>query len=182
MVNTITETRKLLVSAVGFAESRLWRFGKVTEDGQRWLIVQAPKKAEEATFSRVLDAISRHSGGAVVTVPAGRRTGPQIHFAIGASAATADRMAKILDRNIKLRGVPSPGDVLWREHFAPGGITYPIMADLTGVSLGHLHDVVNAKVKLSAKVDAKLSAALGTKPGYWTGLQEAFDNGKKKKK
>jgi plasmid maintenance system antidote protein VapI len=182
MLNTVAESRKLIVATVGFSESRKWRFAKYVEDGQRWLAMVAPKSTSEDDLNSVTMATCEAVGGTTRIIPATKRKGPQVLFAIGTTAATADRMAKLMARHVKSRGVPSPGDVLWRDHFAPGGNTYPIMVGLTGISLGHLHSIVNAKVKLSTKVDAKLSAALGTKPGYWLGLQQAFDKGKKKKK
>lgn len=75
--------------------------------------------------------------------------------------------------------LPHPGEVL-REWLA--GITIAEAARRLGVTRVALSRVLNGAAGVSAEMDLRLSAALGTTPGTWFNMQAAYELWQAKRK
>ncbi len=67
---------------------------------------------------------------------------------------------------------PHPGKVL-REYF--GDIEIADAAKRLRVTRTTLSRIVNGRAGISAEMSIRLSAALGTHPAFWSGLQMDYD-------
>ena len=68
-----------------------------------------------------------------------------------------------------------PGEVL-REDVIPGsGLSKTAFAEKLGMSREALHNVLSGKSAVSTLLALKLARLLGTSPGLWLNMQQAFD-------
>lgn len=74
-----------------------------------------------------------------------------------------------------------PGDVL-KDLFIPTGLTVAEAARRLGVSRQALSAILNGRAGVSAEMALRLSAALGTSPDLWLGLQMQYDLWQAKRK
>ena len=69
----------------------------------------------------------------------------------------------------------SVGEMLREEFIEPLGLTQRAFAEHLGLEVKTINRLVNNKTSLTPMLAIKLSAALGTTPEFWMGLQTAND-------
>ena len=68
-----------------------------------------------------------------------------------------------------------PGEVLKDEFLEPLGITTYRLAKAIGVQPIRIGEICAGRRAITADTALRLSRALGTTPGFWLGLQSAYD-------
>lgn len=71
-----------------------------------------------------------------------------------------------------------PGTILREDYLKPRLIPVARMAEAVGCSRKHMSDIVNGKVRLEARMAARIAKVLGTSAQFWVNLQanvDAFD-------
>lgn len=68
-----------------------------------------------------------------------------------------------------------PGAMLRLDYLEPLDMSVTALAERLGVSRKHLSGIVNERAGISPDMALRLSRALGTTPGLWLNLQQAFD-------
>jgi|SRR4051794_39069402 len=73
---------------------------------------------------------------------------------------------------MNMHNPPHPGEIL-RQWLSETTVSHA--AESLGITRAMLSRIVNGASAVSAEMDVRLSRALGTSPGYWLGLQAAYD-------
>lgn len=68
-----------------------------------------------------------------------------------------------------------PGEVLLEEFLKPLGLTQVTLAEHLGVPVQRINELVRGKRGVTPETAWFLSAAFGTTPEFWIGLQTAHD-------
>jgi addiction module HigA family antidote len=68
-----------------------------------------------------------------------------------------------------------PGVMLREDVLEPLGITPYKLAKATGLSQGHIGDLVKGKRSITSETSMRLGKALGMSPEYWINLQTHYD-------
>lgn len=68
-----------------------------------------------------------------------------------------------------------PGAMLRLDYLEPLDMSVTALAERLGVSRKHLSGIVNERAGVTPDMALRLSRALGTTPGLWLNLQQAFD-------
>ncbi len=75
----------------------------------------------------------------------------------------------------KHRPPTPPGELLLEEFLKPLGFPQVALAAKMGVSIQHIHTLINGKRGVTAETALRLAAALDTTPELWMNLQTAHD-------
>jgi addiction module HigA family antidote len=76
---------------------------------------------------------------------------------------------------MSMHNPPHPGEILKEDVLPELGLTVGQFATHLGISRPHLSKVLNGRAGITAKMDLKLSEALGQPPGLWLRMQTAYD-------
>ena len=69
----------------------------------------------------------------------------------------------------------TPGQILFKHHLEPNGITINAFVRATGISRNHVSQIINGRAALSPETAIKFAAVLDTTPELWINLQRAVD-------
>jgi addiction module HigA family antidote len=83
-------------------------------------------------------------------------------------------MAENLD-TVELLDNPHPGETLKEDFLEPLGVSAYRLAKATGLSQGHVADLIKGKRNITPETAIRLSAALGTSAEFWMRLQAHYD-------
>lgn len=76
---------------------------------------------------------------------------------------------------MRTRKPTHPGAMLRLDYLEPLDMSVTALAERLGVSRKHLSGIVNERAGVTPDMALRLSRALGTTPGLWLNLQQAFD-------
>ena len=68
-----------------------------------------------------------------------------------------------------------PGSLIRHDYLEPLGLSVTALAGRLGVSRKQLSKIVNGGAGVTPDMALRLSRALGTTPGLWLNLQQAYD-------
>src|SRR3712207_5088710 len=70
---------------------------------------------------------------------------------------------------------PAPGAFLRRRVLAPRGLTATQAAEVFGLPVADMEDLLEGKLKVDRAIAVKLGGGTGTSPGFWLNMQAAAD-------
>ncbi len=76
----------------------------------------------------------------------------------------------------------SPGEILFKHHLEPNGVTIARFARASKLSQKHVSQIVHGHVSLTPETAVRFAAVLGTTPDLWINLQRAVDLWEAKKR
>lgn len=68
-----------------------------------------------------------------------------------------------------------PGEILKEEFLVPLGLSARRFAEAVNVPPNRITRLINGEVSVTADTAFRLARALGTTPGFWLNLQNAYD-------
>lgn len=68
-----------------------------------------------------------------------------------------------------------PGEILLEDLMEPHGLSGHALAKILGVPANRITSIVAEKRGITADTSLRLARAFGFSPGYWLGLQSAYD-------
>lgn len=179
----LTDVRNTLSPVIGWQESRRWTYRKEVRDGKMYAVATPPTDEEGSAIWTLLATMKKDKWQNSWVLPAAKRGAvTSVMFELEPTQRRAEAAEKRLNDHVRRRGCPAPGDLLWRDHMAPGALTNEQMAAKTGVSIGLINMILNARARVSDRVDEKFSKTLGTPVGFWLRAQSKYEAGRKGKK